>query len=101
MAITRGRLDFFLDELCVASPESRCRNIAENLARPLNLDFWIGLESKVRAWQRCDAAKAANRPSEQFYAISVRPGTFSKKDVYVPYGLNAISKMNDPLSAQP
>ncbi len=76
----------------------------ENFARPLNLDFWIGLPKKQNSRVAAMYAAKAGKPPEpkQFYADLVRPGTLARKTFTSPYGLNAISKMNDPLvRAQP
>ena len=76
----------------------------ENFARPLNLDFWIGLPKKQNSRVATMYAAKAGKPPEpkQFYADLVRPGTLARKTFTSPYGLNAISKMNDPLvRAQP
>jgi CubicO group peptidase (beta-lactamase class C family) len=86
----------------------------ENFARPLELDFWIGLpeqeNSRVATIYAAKSGKfAAANPScggppepERFYRDLVTPGTLARKTFTSPYGLNAISKMNDPeIRAQP
>jgi len=76
----------------------------ENFARPLNLDFWIGLpEEKNSRVATMYAAKAGKPPEpRQFYDDLVTPGTLARKTFTSPNGLNVISKMNDPLvRAQP
>jgi CubicO group peptidase (beta-lactamase class C family) len=70
----------------------------ENFARPLELDFWIGLpeeqNSRVAAIY---PAKTGKRPEPaQFYRDLVTPGTLARKTFTSPCGLNVISKMNDP-----
>src|SRR5437763_1482220 len=79
----------------------------ENLARPLNLDFWIGLpktkNSRVAPMYAAKSGKFATaNPSrggppepKQFYADLVTPGTLARKAFTSPYGLHVISKMND------
>jgi CubicO group peptidase (beta-lactamase class C family) len=93
-------LGFLLDELV--------RRIAgktlpdywqENFARPLNLDFWIGLPEnenpRVATVYAAKSGSAAAGPEpRQFYADLVTPGTLARKTFTSPYGLHAISKMN-------
>ncbi len=77
----------------------------ENFARPLNLDFWIGLpekeNSRVATMYAAKTPKAfgadpKNRQSgSDFYADLVTPGTLARKTFTSPYGLHAISKMNE------
>jgi CubicO group peptidase (beta-lactamase class C family) len=68
----------------------------ENFARPLNLDFWIGLPKKQNSRMATMYAARSGKPPEpkQFYADLVRPGTLARKTFTSPYGLNAISQMN-------
>jgi CubicO group peptidase (beta-lactamase class C family) len=79
----------------------------ENFARPLELDFWIGLpqkeNSRVAAIYAAKSGPAAVGPEPaQFYRDLVTPGTLARKTFTSPYGLNVISKMNDPqIRAQP
>src|SRR5215831_12956203 len=76
----------------------------ENFARPLNLDFWIGLPAEENSRvATMYAAKSGKAPEpKQFYADLVTPGTLARKTFTSPYGLNVISKMNDPhIRAQP
>jgi CubicO group peptidase (beta-lactamase class C family) len=84
----------------------------ENFARPLNLDFWIGLpekeNSRVATMYAARTPKAfgadpKNRQSgSDFYADLVTPGTLARKTFTSPYGLHVISKMNEPaIRAQP
>lgn len=70
----------------------------EDFARPLNLDFWIGLPEKKNSRVATMYAARSGKPPEpkQFYADLVRPGTLARKTFTSPYGLHAISKMNDP-----
>jgi CubicO group peptidase (beta-lactamase class C family) len=70
----------------------------ENFARPLHLDFWIGLPENENARVATVYAAKAGKPPEpkQFYADLITPGTLARKTFTSPYGLNVISKMNDP-----
>jgi CubicO group peptidase (beta-lactamase class C family) len=69
----------------------------ENFARPLNLDFWIGLPEKENSRVATMYAAKSGKPPEpkQFYADLVTPGTLDRKTFTSPYGLHVISKMND------
>ena len=76
----------------------------ENFARPLELDFWIGLPEKENSRAATIYAAKRGKPPEpaQFYRDLVTPGTLARKTFTSPYGLNVISKMNDPdVRAQP
>jgi CubicO group peptidase (beta-lactamase class C family) len=82
----------------------------ETFARPLNLDFWIGLPEKGNFRVATMYAARSGRPPEpknrqsgsDFYADLVTPGTLARKTFTSPYGLNAISGMNTPaIRAQP
>jgi CubicO group peptidase (beta-lactamase class C family) len=76
----------------------------ENFARPLELDFWIGLPGKENSRAATIYAAKRGKPPEpaQFYRDLVTPGTLARKTFTSPYGLNVISKMNDPdVRAQP
>ena len=74
----------------------------ENFARPLNLDFWIGLPKKENSRVATMYAAKAGKPPEpknrqsgsDFYADLVTPGTLARRTFTSPYGLNAISQMN-------
>lgn len=70
----------------------------ENFARPLELDFWIGLpKTENMRVATVYAAKSGKSPEpKQFYRDLVTPGTLARKTFTSPYGLNVISKMNDP-----
>jgi CubicO group peptidase (beta-lactamase class C family) len=73
-------------------------------ARPLELDFWIGLPEKANPRVAMIYAAKSGRPPEpkQFYLDLVTPGTLARKTFTSPYGLHVISKMNDPaIRAQP
>jgi len=75
----------------------------ENFARPLNLDFWIGLptkeNSRVATMYAAKSGKSLEPKNRQsgsdFYADLVTPGTLARKTFTSPYGLHVISKMND------
>jgi CubicO group peptidase (beta-lactamase class C family) len=76
----------------------------ENFARPLELDFWIGLPERENSRVATIYASKSGKPPEpaQFYRDLVAPGTLARKTFTSPYGLNVISKMNDPqIRAQP
>src|SRR6267143_742683 len=67
-------------------------------AEPLRLDIWIGLpESENHRVATVYAAKAG-KPAEpkQFYVDLATQGTLARKAFTSPYGLHAISAMNDP-----
>ncbi|PYL11565.1 MAG: esterase [Verrucomicrobia bacterium] len=70
----------------------------EILARPLELDFWIGLPEEQNSRVATIYAAKSGKPPEpaQFYRDLVTPGTLARKTFTSPYGLNVISKMNDP-----
>ena len=96
---------FLLDELIRRiSGKTLSKYWEENFARPLELDFWIGLpEQEKSRVATINAAKSGKAPEPaQFYRDLVTPGTLARKTFTSPYGLNVISKMNDPhLRAQP
>jgi len=76
----------------------------ENFARPLNLDFWIGLPEKENSRMATMYAPKIGKAPEpkQFYADLVTPGTLARKTFTSPHGLNAVSAMNTPaIRAQP
>src|SRR5216117_3733334 len=76
----------------------------ENLARPLNLDFWIGLPEKENSRMATMYAPKIGKAPEpkQFYADLVTAGTLARKTFTSPHGLNAVSAMNTPaIRAQP
>ena len=70
----------------------------ENFAQPLNLDLWIGLPEKEDPRVATIYAAKAGKPPEptQFYADLATPGTLARKTFTSPYGLHAISAMNNP-----
>jgi CubicO group peptidase (beta-lactamase class C family) len=76
----------------------------ENFARPLNLDFWIGLPKKENSRVATMYAPKSGKPPEpkKFYLDLTTPGTLARKTFTSPYGLSAVSAMNTPAShAQP
>ena len=76
----------------------------ENFARPLELDFWIGLPEQENSRVATIYAAKSGKPPEpaKFYRDLVTPGTLARKTFTSPYGLNVISKMNGPeIRAQP
>jgi CubicO group peptidase (beta-lactamase class C family) len=76
----------------------------ENFAWPLELDFWVGLPNTENACvATVYAPKSGTLPEpKQFYRDLVTPGTLARRAFTSPYGLNVISKMNDPqIRAQP
>jgi CubicO group peptidase (beta-lactamase class C family) len=70
----------------------------ETFARPLELDFWVGLPEKLNSRVATIYAAKSGKPPEpaKFYRDLVTVGTLARKTFTSPYGLNAISKMNDP-----
>jgi CubicO group peptidase (beta-lactamase class C family) len=70
----------------------------ENFALPLELDFWIGLPEQENSRVATIYAAKSGKPPEpaEFYRDLVTPGTLARKTFTSPYGLNVISKMNDP-----
>jgi CubicO group peptidase (beta-lactamase class C family) len=76
----------------------------ENFARPLKLDFWIGLPNKENSRVATMYAPKSGKPPEpkQFCADLVTPGTLARKTFSSPYGLKTVSGMNTPaIRAQP
>jgi CubicO group peptidase (beta-lactamase class C family) len=106
---------FLLDELIRRiAGNTLSRYWQLNFARPLQLDFWIGLpEQENPRVATIYAAKSGRFATanlscgglpepEQFYLDLVTPGTLARKTFTSPFGLNVISKMNDPaIRAQP
>jgi CubicO group peptidase (beta-lactamase class C family) len=76
----------------------------ENFAGPLALDLWIGLPEEQNSRVATIYAAKSGKPPEpaKFYRDLVTPGTLARQTFTSPYGLNVISKMNDPhIRAQP
>jgi CubicO group peptidase (beta-lactamase class C family) len=102
---------FLLDELVRRLTRKTLSDYwQENFARPLALDFWIGLPEKENPRMATIYAAKGGKPPEpenrqsgsDFYADLVTPGTLARKTFTSPYGLNAISRMNAPaIRAQP
>ena len=96
---------FLLDELMRRITGKTLSNYwQENFARPLALDFWIGLPEEQNSRVATIYAAKSGKPPEpaKFYGDLVTPGTLARKTFTSPYGLNVISKMNDPhIRAQP
>ena len=96
---------FLLDELVRRIAGKTISDyLREKFAEPLHLDLWIGLPEKENA--RAAAiypAKAGKTPEPaKFYVDLATPGTLVRKAFTSPYGLHAVSAMNDPSNrAQP
>src|SRR5437773_640063 len=76
----------------------------ENFARPLQLDFWIGLPKRENSRVATMYVPKSGRPPEpkQFYADLVTAGTLARKTFSSPYGLKTVGGMNTPsIRAQP
>ena len=102
---------FLLDELVRRITGKTLSEYWEkNFARPLQLDFWIGLPEQENPRVATIYAAKSGMPPEpknlqagsDFYLDLVTPGTLARKTFTSPYGLHVISKMNDPhMRAQP
>jgi CubicO group peptidase (beta-lactamase class C family) len=71
---------------------------------PLKLDLWIGLPEKENPRVATIYAAKAGKPPEpaSFYRDLTKPGTLVRKAFTSPYGLHAVSAMNDmSIRAQP
>jgi CubicO group peptidase (beta-lactamase class C family) len=95
---------FLLDELVRRIARKTLSDYwQENFARPLNLDFWLGLpkteNSRVATMYAAKSGKSPEPKNRQsgsdFYADLVTPGTLARKTFTSPYGLHVISKMNN------
>src|SRR5438874_10936591 len=76
----------------------------EIFGEPLKLDLWIGLPEKENPRVATTYAAKARKPPQprQFYVDLIRPGTLARKTLTSPYGLHAVSAMNNPaIRAQP
>jgi CubicO group peptidase (beta-lactamase class C family) len=64
---------------------------------PLKLDLWIGLPEKENPRVAMMYAAKAGKPPEpkQFYLDLVTPSTLARKTFTSPYGLHAVSAMNN------
>jgi CubicO group peptidase (beta-lactamase class C family) len=90
---------FLLDELIRRmTGKTLSEYCRENFVKPLDLDFWIGLPEKEHSRVATIYAAKSGKPPEpaQFYRDLVTAGTLARKAFTSPYGLNVISKMNDP-----
>jgi CubicO group peptidase (beta-lactamase class C family) len=102
---------FLLDELVRRITGKTLSEYWEkNFARALQLDFWIGLPEQENPRVATIYAAKSGMPPEptnrqsgsDFYLDLVTPGTLARKTFTSPYGLQVISKMNDPhMRAQP
>ena len=72
--------------------------LRENFAEPLQLDLWIGLPEKENYRAATIYPAKAGKPPEpaKFYLDLATPGTLVRKTFTSPYGLHAVSAMNDP-----
>ena len=76
----------------------------ENFGEPLKLDLWIGLPERENPRVATMYAAKAGKPLEpkQFYTDLITPSTLARKTFTSPYGLHAVSAMNDiSIRAQP
>jgi CubicO group peptidase (beta-lactamase class C family) len=97
---------FLLDELMRRiSKQSLSEYWRELFAGPLKLDIWIGLPESENSRVATTYAARAGTPAEpkeglsgsdQFYVDLATKGTLARKVFTSPYGLHAISAMNDP-----
>src|SRR5216117_2924706 len=69
----------------------------EVFVEPLKLDLWIGLPEKENPRMATMYAAKAGKPPEpkQFYLDLITPGTLARKTFTSPYGLHAVSAMNN------
>ena len=90
---------FLLDELVRRMTKTTLSEYWRKVfAEPLGLDIWIGLpESENHRAATVYPAKAG-KPAEpkQFYVDLATQGTLARRVFTSPYGLHAISAMNDP-----
>jgi len=70
----------------------------EMIARPLDLDFWIGLpETEWRRVAKLYPGKAGKDDlADAFYKHLTTSGTFTRRAFSSPRGLHAIHEMNEP-----
>ena len=76
----------------------------EIFGEPLKLDLWIGLPERENPRVATMYAAKAGKPPEpkQFYTDLITPSTLARKTFTSPYGLHAVSAMNDiSIRAQP
>jgi len=69
----------------------------EVFGEPLKLDLWIGLPEKENPRVATMYAAKAGKPPEprKFYVDLTTPGTLARKTFTLPYGLHAVSAMNN------
>lgn len=69
----------------------------DGFGEPLKLDLWIGLPEKENPRVAMMYAAKAGKPPEpkQFYLDLVTPSTLARKTFTSPYGLHAVSAMNN------
>src|SRR3981081_3334966 len=72
--------------------------LRETFPEPLQLDLWIGLPEKENSRAATIYPAKAGKPPEpaKFYLDLATPGTLVRKTFTSPYGLHAVSAMNDP-----
>src|SRR6266566_3687440 len=96
---------FLLDELVRRIAGKRLAEYwREVFGQPLKLDLWIGLPEKENPRVATMYAAKAGKPPEpkQFYVDLITPGTLAGKTFTSPYGLHAVSAMNNiSVRAQP
>jgi CubicO group peptidase (beta-lactamase class C family) len=76
----------------------------EVFGEPLKLDLWIGLPERENPRAATMYAARAGKPPEprKFYVDLTTPGTLARKTFTSPYGLHAVSAMNNiSVRAQP
>src|SRR5438552_13666487 len=76
----------------------------EIFGEPLKLDLWIGLPKRENPRVATMYPAKGSQPPEpkQFYVDLITPGTLARKAFTSPYGLHAVSAMNDiSIRAQP
>ena len=89
---------FLLDELVrriVGKPLAEYWR--EVFGQPLALDLWIGLPEKENPRAATTYAAKARKPPQprKFYVDLITPGTLARKTFTSPYGLHAVSAMNN------
>ena len=96
---------FLLDELVRRiAGRSLSEYLRKIFAKPLELDLWIGLAKTENSRAATIYAAKAGRPPEPatFYRDLTKPGTLVRKTFTSPYGLHAVSAMNNmSIRAQP
>lgn len=90
---------FLLDELVRRMTKTTLSEYWRKVfAEPLRLDIWIGLPETENHRVATVYAAKAGKPAEpkQFYVDLATQGTLARRVFTSPYGLHAISAMNDP-----